>query len=178
VTVLYAGRVDAERRAGFRELVRALAALSRHLRVRAVVLSDRPPRVPPALLTGPRASLDFPGWLVDPSRVFRTADVIVGCGRVIREGMASGKPCLLLGRSYRGLVFPVALDPGRGHDFSAGGRERPPSAERIAADLLRLVKDPDLAARLGTQGRAYALAHLGLAEAAARTAALYEKVRR
>ena len=178
VTVLYAGRVDGERRAGFRELMRALAALSRHRRVRAAVLSDRPPGVPLALLAGLRVSLDFPGWLVDPSPVFRTSDVVVGCGRVIREGMASGRPCLLLGRSYRGLVFPAALDPTRGHDFSAGGRERPPSAGRIAADLLRLVRDPDLATRLGAEGRAYALAHLSLAEAAVRTAALYEKVRR
>ncbi|HCJ11397.1 MAG TPA: hypothetical protein DHW14_09595 [Clostridiales bacterium] len=178
VRVLYAGRVDAERRAGFTELIRALAALSRHRRVRAVVLSDRPPGVAPALLAGPRVSLDFPGWLVDPSPVFRTADVVVGCGRVIREGMASGRPCLLLGRSYRGLVLPAALDPARGHDFGAGGREGLPSAERIAADLLRLVRDPDLATRLGAEGRAYALAHLSLAEVAARTVALYEKVRR
>jgi len=78
----------------------------------------------------------------DPAPVLGEADVVVGSGRVVCEAMASGRPALVLGETYGGIVFPESLDPARGHDFS--GRwdpvlRSPPGeaeeAERITEDM-------------------------------------------
>lgn len=176
--VLYAGRIDTCKRKGFRELVRAVSRLARRLPVRLTVLATNLPSLPPDLEEEAAGFIDFRGWLPDPSEAFREADVVVGCGRVIREGLASGRPCLLLGEAYCGMVYPSALDPVAGHDFSARSPDSPASeASRIQADLERLFGQPDLAHRLGREGRAYAVAHLSLDRMAGLTVTIYEQAR-
>ncbi|MEW6033059.1 MAG: glycosyltransferase family 4 protein [Bacillota bacterium] len=173
--IVYAGRIDSWKRPGFRELVTAAALLSRSHPVRLTVLSTAPPPVPGGLPRTAADLVDYRGWLPNPAEVFRRADLIVGVDRVIREGMAAGRPCAVLGRSYSGLVVPAALDPQAGHDFGGRGRS-PPEAGTILIDLLRLVTRPELARRLGREGREYAVRHFSLEQSARKTVELYEKV--
>jgi len=179
-TILYAGRIDPEKRRTFRDLAGAVSLLADHRPARLVVLAVALPALGLDLGSGRKREeiIDFRGWRVDPAPIFREADVVAGSGRVIREGMASGHPCLLAGQLYGGIVFPGALDPA-GHDFSARGTHtHPAQVQRILADLTRLATDQSFARTLGRAGRAYALAHLGLERAAARTAEVYEEVLR
>lgn len=175
-TVVFAGRIDPARRHGFRQLAHAVVELSARRAVRLVVLALSLPLVERDLESRLKGLVDFRGWLADPAPALREADVVVGSGRVIREGLASGRPNLILGRSYGGVVVPWALDPSRGHDFSgrpAGVGSCDPA--RIISDLARLAADPGLAQRLGEEGRAYALAHLSLARVAELTVKVYEQ---
>jgi len=179
-TILYAGRIDPEKRRTFRDLAGAVSLLADHRPARLVVLAVALPALGLDLGSGRKREeiIDFRGWRVDPAPIFREADVVAGSGRVIREGMASGHPCLLAGQLYGGIVFPGALDPA-GHDFSARGTHaHPAQVQRVLADLTRLATDHSLARTLGRAGRAYALAHLGLERAAALTAKVYEEVLR
>jgi len=161
--IVYAGRLSASRRAAFHALAEAVAQLSGRRAVRFVVLSDGLPRLPPAVTERLGPNLDFRGWVWDTATVMREADVVVGCGRVIREGLASGRPCLILGPGYGGLVDPSLLRPDRGHDFSGSGPSSPlPSTARLLRDLDHLATHPDLRRRLGSEGRRYAVAHLSL----------------
>jgi glycosyltransferase involved in cell wall biosynthesis len=179
-TVLYAGRIDPGKRKCFRDLARAVFLLADRRPVRLVVLAVALPALGLDLGSGRKREeiLDFRGWRVDPSPILREADVVAGSGRVIREGMASGRPCLLAGQRYGGIVVPGTLNPA-GHDFSARGTySHPALVRRILADLTRLATNRDLARKLGQEGRAYALAHLGLERAAALTTEVYEQVLR
>ena len=179
-TILYAGRIDPEKRRTFRDLAGAVSLLADHRPARLVVLAVALPALGLDLGSGRRREeiIDFRGWRVDPAPIFREADVVAGSGRVIREGMASGRPCLLAGQLYGGIVFPGALDPA-GHDFSARGTHtHPAQVQRILADLTRLATDQGLARTLGRAGRAYALAHFGLERVVALTAEVYEEVLR
>jgi glycosyltransferase involved in cell wall biosynthesis len=179
-TILYAGRIDPEKRRTFRDLAGAVSLLADHRPARLVVLAVALPALGLDLGSGRKREeiIDFRGWRVDPAPILREADVVAGSGRVIREGMASGRPCLLAGQRYGGIVFPGALDPA-GHDFSARGTHtHPAQVQRILADLTRLATDQGLARTIGRAGRAYALAHFGLERAAALTAEVYEEVLR
>jgi starch synthase len=171
-TVLYAGRIDPERRQCFRDVAWAASLLADRRPVRLIVLAVTLPRLSVGHGGNHDELIDFRGWQWDPSPVYREADVVAGSGRVIREGLASGRPCLLAGQAYSGIVFPRALDPTK-HDFSARGTSgHPVQVKRILGDLTHLAADP----KLGRDGRAYALAHLGLERATATTIGVYQRV--
>ncbi len=178
-TVTFAGRIDPPRRHGFRQLTRGVVQLSVLYPVRLVVLAPSLPGAGRDLEAKLERIVDFRGWLPDPAPALREADVVVGTGRVVREGLASGRPSLILGRSYGGVVVPWVLDPSHGHDFSGrpdGWEESSCDAARIASDLAGLAGGPALARRLGEEGRAYALAHLSLERMAELTVGVYERV--
>ena len=179
LAILYAGRLGPQRLAAFRALASAACLLAQRRAVRLTVLAMSVPPLGEPLDGALKAVLDFRGWLADPSPVFREVDVVVGSGRVIREGLASGKPCLLLGSAYRGLVSPASLNPALGHDFSGTAPSRPPpDGKCILDDLARLAEDPGLRQRLAENGRDYALAHLGLERMALLTVGVYANSRR
>jgi glycosyltransferase involved in cell wall biosynthesis len=179
LAILYAGRIDSTRLAAFRALASAACLLAQRRAARLTVLAMSLPLLGESLDRALKAFLDFRGWLADPSPVFREADIVVGSGRVIREGLASGKSCLLLGPVYRGLVSPASLNPALGHDFSGTAPSRPPpDGKRILDDLGRLAEDPGLRQRLAESGRDYALAHLGLEKMTLHTLGVYANARR
>jgi len=179
LAILYAGRLGPQRLTAFRALASAACLLAQRRAVRLTVLAMSVPPLGEPLDGTLKAVLDFRGWLADPSPVFREVDVVVGSGRVIREGLASGKPCLLLGPAYHGLVSPASLNPALGHDFSGTAPPRPPpDGKRILDDLDQLTEDPGLRQRLAENGRDYALAHLGLERMALLTVGVYANSRR
>ena len=126
----------------------------------AIVGRDLPPRLT-ALDRLPGVRIvgevrDMAAWLAS-SRVC-VAPMLTGSGvkNKLLEGMASGLPC---------VVTPLALGGLRavpGRDLLVGA-----TAEELAAQLVRVLEDDQLAANLGAAARDYVVAHHGLAGLAA-----------
>lgn len=100
----------------------------------------------------------FTGQVDDPATSIRSLDVVVHAstrpepfGRVIAEGMASGKPLVAMSEGGAGDLFEDGVD-------ALGSPPRDPEA--LARAILRLIDDPDLrrslgAAALGTASRRF-----------------------
>jgi glycosyltransferase involved in cell wall biosynthesis len=73
--------------------------------------------------------VDFHGYTSDARELIREADVVLGMGRVLLEGMAEGKPCVLIGYDeICGLVTPETFEQYRWSNFSGRGIEPQPAA--------------------------------------------------
>jgi glycosyltransferase involved in cell wall biosynthesis len=127
--------------------------------------------IPPAL----RDRVRVHGWVDDAerARLYEECDVFVAPSRyesfgiVYIEAMAYGKPC-------------VACDEGGaravvGHE-EAGLLTPPEDAEALAGAMVRLIRDPDLRARLATRARARVQDRYTVAGMARSTVDFYEKV--
>ncbi|QBS37409.1 MULTISPECIES: glycosyltransferase family 4 protein [Thermaerobacter] len=162
-TLLYAGRVDRGKRPALAAFRRAVQGLPRDAQVWAA--STR-------RLGGGR--IQNLGWVSELERLMGRVHVVAGTGRVIREGLASGAACLILGREYHGPVTPDLVERMDFPDFSGTGRGLgPPDPAAILQDLLRLYRDRRWLAELMAFGRRYAEAHLGLDAMVEATVAVY-----
>ena len=162
-TLLYAGRVDRDKRPAVAAFRRAVLGLPQDVQVWAA--SNR-------RLGGGR--IRNLGWVPDLERVMGRVHVVVGTGRVIREGLAAGAACLVLGREYHGPVTPEQVERMSFPDFSGNGRRLgPPDPAALLRDLLRLYRDRAWLAELMAFGRRYAEEHLSLDAMVDRTLAVY-----
>ncbi|HHW09191.1 MAG TPA: glycosyltransferase family 4 protein [Firmicutes bacterium] len=167
-TILYAGRHDHYKEPGLIALGKAVERLSGSFRF--LVAANRTAEAH----IGRRGQ--FLGWVIDIARLMRRSHVVVGTGRAIREGMAAGNACLVLGWSYDGLVDEEWLAKSDYVDFS--GRcnyPKPPAPADIYRDLMRLQKDKNLLANLQRRGRAYAEEHFCLKKCVEQTLEIYGK---
>ena len=90
-----------------------------------------------------------------------------GFGLVLLEAMAAGRPVVA------SAVGPV---PEVVADGETGLLVPPGDPEALARAVVRVLRHPNLAARLGRAGRARAEAHFGLDGMVARTDALYREL--
>ncbi|PZN06362.1 MAG: hypothetical protein DIU69_13370 [Bacillota bacterium] len=163
LTILYAGRVDRWKRAGVLALCQAVEQMPKD--VRFWVASNR--RLP-----SQRAQ--HLGWVTDVHRYMARAHVVVGTGRAIREGLAAGAACLVLGREYHGPVTPEYVGKTRFPDFSGlGGHQGEPTPAALYRDLMQLYRDRSWLQELMAFGRRYATLHLGLDAMVAATIDVY-----
>ena len=101
--------------------------------------------------------IEYAGWRIDLSEEYLTADLVIGTGRSIREGMAAGTAALVLGDHLDGIVTEENVELLRRCNFSGRALKLAPNEENIAAELDRLV--PDHLGRLQEFGFHYARAH-------------------
>lgn len=96
-------------------------------------------------------------WQVDLSDVFLKQPYIVGTGRTIREGMAHGCTCIVLGETLDGILTPHTVEAFRRCNFSGRANNEEPSRE----NLLKLLTTLDSLSieELGTFGQKYAREH-------------------
>lgn len=99
---------------------------------------------------GLTASVLFTGFVAEPARIIATLDVAVlpslfeGMGRVLLEAMAMGKPVVASG---------VGGIPDLVKHGANGFLVKPGSVSELRDAVLRLLKDRDLAARMGNEGK-------------------------
>ena len=158
-TILFFGRLD--KRKGFEHLLDAFVHVHRQLPtarllvVGAYTREDKEPFVLRARREGIHG-VHFLGYAPEDQkpRYFRSCDVFCApstgfesFGLVLLEAMAAGRPL-------------VASDIAGYRSVLTDGREgllvEPGDPEALAAALLRLLRDPELRARMGAQGRATA----------------------
>lgn len=161
--VAYVGRVDATKRRGLAALIEATRRVGRlH-----VASNDRPPG----------EHLTVHGWLPDVAPLLGSAHVVVGTGRAIREGMASGCVAVVLGAKYAGIVGPKSIPEGAFPSFS-GEAGVTPSAPLIERDLIALFQNRTRLETLGRWSRKYALRHFSLERMAASVLEVYARLDR
>ena len=107
------------------------------------------------------------------------ADIVVGMGRTVFEGMLFEKPTLIVGKAgFAGLVGRDDTEPLAFYNFSGRHlKEAKPyerSVSELKSTLRELLEDEALRARVGEFGRAYVLKNLDANIAAERYETLYE----
>lgn len=86
--------------------------------------------------------IEFIGWTADTQRYIREADVVLGMGRVILEGMAEGRLAVLVGYdAVHGVVTPERFDLMRRSNFSGRGLAKR-THEDVAGELLQASAHP------------------------------------
>jgi glycosyltransferase involved in cell wall biosynthesis len=175
--VLFAGRLAEQKRVD--DLLKALDLLQ-HVQpdVRTLIVGDGPLRVP--LEEAARGyHLDgrvrFPGHRDDVPRLLAAADLLVlpsayeGLPNVVLEAMRFRKP--VVATAAPGTT-EVVVDGQTGYLVPVG------DLIGLTRSIRDLIRDPDLARRLGEAGRARAEAHFGAEAMIARFAELYEQLAR
>lgn len=173
--LLYSGRLDF--RKGLREIVAsAPAVIARFPDVRYVLMGDGPMRIRlerDIERMGLSEHFSFPGNLRESEAVrtqYRRAFAVLHPSYAeahplaVLEAMACGKPVIAAAAGYEeGLV----------RDGADALLVPPRSAESLGAAILRLLSDPELAARLGREARRRAEAAAGIRAVTERIEAVY-----
>ena len=117
----------------------------------------------------------FEGFCADVPALLADLDVFVlpslweGFGLVLLEAMAAGRPVVA---SAVGPIPEIVVDGETGLLVPPG------DSDALARAVVRVLRDPDLAARLGRAGRARVETHFGLDGMVSRTDALYQELLR
>ncbi|MFO7312424.1 MAG: glycosyltransferase family 4 protein [Bacillota bacterium] len=161
--VLYLGRVDHLRRPGVEALCQAVKGLAG---VELVMASDRP--------AAPWTQ--YVGWLANPAPWLAASDVVVGTGRAVLEGLATGCAALVLGEGWDGLLTPENADRLARDNFIGRARGTRPAPDAIRTALLELKQDPERRRALAAWGRRFVAERFDIRRVASQTAALYAEV--
>jgi glycosyltransferase involved in cell wall biosynthesis len=164
---------------GHRVLLDAIPAIAQHVpnvRVRLIgheELSTVQELREYAEQRGVADRVEFEGFRADIANVLEDLDVFVlpslweGFGLVLLEAMAAGRPVVA---SAVGPIPEVVIDGVTGLLVPPG------DSDALAAAIVRLLTDPELAAALGRAGRARVESEFAVDAMVARTQALYEEL--
>lgn len=97
------------------------------------------------------------GWQVEPQAQLGSAQLVVGTGRTVREGMAAGCGVLVLGRSTDGVVTPENVSQLQEYNFSGRASNAKPTENLLVQQIASLT--PEKFAKLSNFGYDYAKQH-------------------
>lgn len=100
------------------------------------------------------------GWVQNPHPILGRAQLVVGTGRAIREGMAAGCIGFVLGDRLDGVVTPATVEALRRTNFSGRTSSLEPTPEALQGALEEL--ESWGTANLMKFSRQYALDHFGI----------------
>lgn len=108
--------------------------------------------------TGPT----YHGWKVNIASRVNKADLVIGTGRAIREGMAAGCAALVLGDAFDGIVTPDNVSELRAANFSGRATKQEADYETIIAAIDALT--PEKLKELQIFSRKYAQENFSLTQ--------------
>ena len=162
------------------DVVRHAAAFPK---VKFLVVGDGPLRDEIETLATSCKDLQFIGWQRDMKPIWAAADVVLltsrneGTPATLIEAMAAGKPFI---STVVGGVPDLAKGPVTGISSdckrAANGFLTPFSPEAIVGCIAEMMDSPELAKRMGEEGRAFALANYDQNRLASELTELYEKL--
>lgn len=114
------------------------------------------------------------GWTQAPSKLLHQAQLVIGTGRAVREGMAAGCVGLVLGDYLDGVVTPNNVRKLRHANFSGRATKRKPTPAEIQRELSELSSTRLLS--LMRFSRQYAKEHFDQKDMAIRHIQIYEEV--
>ena len=113
----------------------------------------------------------------DAFRFLEHADIVLGVGRSAFEGMAFGKPTIVVGNTgFAGVVSPEEVDAVAFYNFS--GRNRPVMAppELLAEEIVALLTGAARRNEVGEFGREYVLREFDVKRGAERIERVYQEL--
>lgn len=103
-----------------------------------------------------------------------SADIVFGIGRCAWEGMACGKPTVVVGENgFAGIAEPGTVDELAYCNFAGRNRREPASPAELAAAVQGLIDSPGRRAELGAFARRYVLENYDYRAGARRLEELY-----
>ena len=79
--------------------------------------------------------IPYTGWQVDLRSTYQTADLVIGTGRSIREGMAAGAAAFVLGDYLDGIVTETNVEVLRHYNFSGRAQKQIPTTQAIVDQI-------------------------------------------
>ncbi len=140
IKIALVSRIDSWKQEGLFHLCKAVDLLED---VEFIVASNKPP-------LSNRAK--YMGWVDNVSNLMSKTDIIVGTGRAIVEGLATGNVCFVLGRTYQGFLTDEKMEKEQHLDLS-GLSGSSPCYKDIFFDLAKLTQDQAYLQRLQASGR-------------------------
>ncbi|MBA8792703.1 glycosyltransferase involved in cell wall biosynthesis [Friedmanniella endophytica] len=114
-----------------------------------------------------RAAVVVTGELKDPRPAYAAADIVLGMGGSALRAMAHHRPLIVQGEhGFWRTLTPESLLEFRWTGWYGVGAGRATGADRLAAELIPLLRDPAGRARLGDLGRSLVEQHYSLQVAA------------
>lgn len=114
----------------------------------------------------------------DVRGALEAADVVVGAGRSAMNALAVGRPVVAHGEThYVGVVSEETAEECRRTNFGDSGERRPTDPERMAADIIALLRDVDRQCRLAEWGRAFVERHYDVKDTWRQTRVVYRRAR-
>lgn len=86
----------------------------------------------------PPLDIEYTNWQVDLAKELNQADLVVGTGRAIREGMAAGCGALVLGDFLDGLVTPKSVTYLRKYNFSGRATKQVATTRKLQRIFAKL----------------------------------------
>jgi starch synthase len=166
-TVTYAGRSDRNKQPGIKALGTAIDTFPHPIRF--IVAGNA------ACAKQIGKNSQYVGWEPRMERYMNSSDVVVGTGRAIREGMAAGNACIVLGWNYEGVVTPEELVDIKFPDFSGRLGKKELTVTALQNVLLSLYENRDWLMELQKFGRSYAEQHFDLHQSTLRTIEIYQE---
>ncbi|OQX91398.1 MAG: hypothetical protein B6D58_08290 [candidate division Zixibacteria bacterium 4484_95] len=100
------------------------------------------------------------GAIVETPEFLSWADIVLGIGRCAWEGMATGKPTLVVGENgFAGTVEPANFNKLSYHNFAGRNQKTPVSPVLLANEIERIMNDESLYDELSNYARACAIEH-------------------
>lgn len=110
----------------------------------------------------------------DAFRFLQHAVVVLGVGRCAFEGMAYGKPTIVIGdKGFAGVVDADTIDDLAFFNFSGRNQKAPDPPEVLAGVLSELLDNPELRRTTGEFGRRYVMEEFDVRVGARRVEAIY-----
>ncbi len=121
--------------------------------------------------------VQFEGHQKNLRPFYLRATVVVGAGRVALEAMALKKPVVAIGeRLYVGPLSPDKVGAAKATNFGDCSEKEDFDWDRMAGDLVELLKSPKKRAQAAKAGFNLAQSDYNLEKVAAQTEGLYQKV--
>lgn len=125
----------------------------------------------------PSARIVFTGPVLRAFRLLQRAEVVLGVGRSAFEGMAYGKPTLIVGQGgFAGTVSPETVHEIAWYNFSGRNLRHRDGVEALAKEIESKLKDERLRQQLGDFGLDYVMNKIDVALGVRHIAELYNQV--
>ncbi len=118
-----------------------------------------------------RLPIEYKGWKTRIEQTINKAELVVGTGRAVREGMAAGCACLVLGNKCDGLVAPANVKLLQYYNFSGRATKMTPTHQTLHPFISQLTTER--ISELGLFGHRYANTHFLITSMVANTVKLY-----
>jgi glycosyltransferase involved in cell wall biosynthesis len=103
-----------------------------------------------------REMINLNGFVEDPSKVMKQADIVIGVGMVVEEAMACGKPVIVARAYFGGIVNEKNVADLRKCNFTGRNSNIPTDNENIYKSISTLLNNEKYMKNVGVFGRKYA----------------------